>query len=197
MKSVRSTKRVRLLAGAAVVAALGLAASACGGSSGTTTTTAAATAGGNSATVAWASGVCNSFGAWKASLQRAKASLGGNPTSSEFQNAAHQAEVATQGLASSLQQLGKPPTDANAKAQQSIATLRTQLQSGKKQIDNTLNGTNTSPAQIKAAVASVRTTALGMQSSFTATVDDLKSLDPKSEIEKAFHQAVACQPFFT
>jgi exonuclease VII large subunit len=194
MESLRSAK---LLAGAAV-AALALAASGCGGSgSSDTTTTAATTAGGNSATVAWASGVCNSFGAWKASLQRAKASLAGNLTSSAFQNAAHQAEVATQGLASSLQQLGKPPTDANAKAQQSIATLRTQLQNGKKQIDNTLNGNPTSKAEVSAAVASVRTTALSMQSDFTSTVNDLKSLDPKSEIEKAFHQAAACQPFFT
>jgi len=195
MASFRSAK---LLAGAAVVAALTLAASGCGGSGSSDTTTTAATtgAGGNSATVAWASGVCNSFGAWKASLQRAKASLAGNLTSSAFQNAAHQAEVATQALASSLQQLGKPPTDANAKAQQSVATLRTQLQNGKKQIDNTLNGNPTSTAEVSAAVASVRTTALSMQSDFTSTINDLNSLDPKSEIEKAFHQAAACQPFF-
>jgi hypothetical protein len=36
-----------------------------------------------------------------------------------------------------------------------------------------------------------------MLSDFTSTVNDLKSLDPKSDLEKAFHQAVACQPFFT
>jgi len=192
----RSSKRARLAAGAALVVALGLAESACGGSSETTTTTTMST-GGNSATVAWAGGVCTSFGAWKASLQRAKASLGENPSSSGLQNAGHQAEVATQGLASSLQQLGKPPTASNAKAQQSIATLRAQLQSGKKAIDNTLDGNNSSPAQIKAAVASVRTTAASMLNSFTSTVNDLKSLDPKSELEKAFHQAAGCEPFFT
>jgi small-conductance mechanosensitive channel len=185
-------KRARLLAGAAVVVALGLAASACGGSSSSDTTTTS----GASATVQWANGVCNSFGAWKASLQRAKASLGGSSSSSDLQNAGHQAEVATQGLASSLQQLGKPPTASNAKAQQSIATLRTQLQSGKKKIDSTLSGSYGTPAQVKAAVASVRTTALAMFNSFTSTVNDLKSLDPKSELEKAFHQAAACQPFF-
>jgi hypothetical protein len=194
MGSVRSTK---LVAGAALVVALALAASACGGSSssGTTTTTTGTT--GNSATVAWASGVCNSFGAWKASLQRAKASLAGNLTSTQFMNAAHQAEVATQGLASSLQQLGRPPTQTSAAVQQSIASLRTELQNGKKKIDDTLNGNPQSKAEVSSAVASVRTTALSMQSNFTSTVNDLKSLDPKSEIEKAFHQAAACQPFFT
>jgi hypothetical protein len=36
-----------------------------------------------------------------------------------------------------------------------------------------------------------------MLNDFTSTVNDLKSLDPKSEIEKAFHQAVACQPLFS
>src|SRR5689334_15923841 len=136
MDSARATKRARLLAAAVVATGLVLLASACGGSgsSDTTTTT------GASATVAWASGVCNSFGAWKASLQRAKASLAGNPSTSAFQNASHQASVATQALASSLQQLGKPPTSTSATVQQSIATLRTDLQNGKNKIDSTLNG---------------------------------------------------------
>lgn len=113
MESVRSTKRARLLTGTALVAALVLAASACGGSSSSqTTTTSAATA-----TAAWASAVCTSFSSWKASLQRAKASLASEPTQTQFQNAAHQAELATQGLQSSLQQLGKPPTAASATVQ--------------------------------------------------------------------------------
>ena len=191
MESVRSTKRARLVAGTALVAALVLAASACGGSSSSqTTTTSAATA-----TAAWASAVCTSFSSWKASLQRAKASLASEPTQTQFQNAAHQAELATQGLQSSLQQLGKPPTAASATVQQSIATLRTQLLNGKKEIQSTLNGPHTSASDLKAAVASVRKTAASMVDAFSTTVDDLKSLDPKSELEKAFQQTTACAPF--
>jgi hypothetical protein len=30
----------------------------------------------------------------------------------------------------------------------------------------------------------------------TATVDDMKQLDPKGELEQAFHQAAACSPLF-
>lgn len=191
MESVRSTKRARLLTGTALVAALVLAASACGGSSSSqTTTTSAATA-----TAAWASAVCTSFSSWKASLQRAKASLASEPTQTQFQNAAHQAELATQGLQSSLQQLGKPPTAASATVQQSIAALRTQLLNGKKEIQSTLNGPHTSASDLKAAVASVRKTAASMVDAFSTTVDDLKSLDPKSELEKAFQQTTACAPF--
>lgn len=191
MESVRSTKRARLLTGTALVVALVLAASACGGSSSSqTTTTSAATA-----TAAWASAVCTSFSSWKASLQRAKASLASEPTQTQFQNAAHQAELATQGLQSSLQQLGKPPTAASATVQQSIATLRTQLLNGKKEIQSTLNGPHTSASDLKAAVASVRKTAASMVDAFSTTVDDLKSLDPKSELEKAFQQTTACAPF--
>lgn len=191
MESVRSTKRARLVAGTALVVALVLAASACGGSSSSqTTTTSAATA-----TAAWASAVCTSFSSWKASLQRAKASLASEPTQTQFQNAAHQAELATQGLQSSLQQLGKPPTAASATVQQSIATLRTQLLNGKKEIQSTLNGPHTSASDLKAAVASVRKTAASMVDAFSTTVDDLKSLDPKSELEKAFQQTTACAPF--
>ncbi len=194
MESVRSTKRARLVAGTALVAALVLAASACGGGGGSssqTTTTSSATA-----TAAWASAVCTSFSAWKASLQRAKASLASEPTQTQFMNAAHQVEVSTQGLQSSLQQLGKPPTATSATVQQSLATLRTQLLDGKKQIQSTLNGSHSSASDLKAAVASVRKTAASMVGAFSATVSDLKSLDPKSELEKAFQQTTACDPFF-
>jgi exonuclease VII large subunit len=192
MESVPSTKRARLLAGAALVAALGLAASACGGSSSSDTTTTA----GASATVQWANGVCNSFGAWKASIQRAKASLGDNPSTSDLQEAGNQVEVATDALSSSLQALGKAPTTANAAAEQSIQTLRTQLQNDKKQIDNAVNAHYGSPAQLKAGAQTVKASVASASNSFTSTVDNLKSLDPKSELEKAFHQAAACEPFF-
>jgi exonuclease VII large subunit len=186
-------RRARLLAGAALVVTLSLAASACGGSgsSNTTTTT------GASATVVWATGICNSFGAWKASLERAKSSLGSSPSSSDLRNAAHQAQVATQALTSSVQQLGPPPTNTNASAQQSIQSLKTQLAADKTKISNTLNGNLGTPAEVTSAVSTVKATVQSMQQSFTSTVNHLKSLDPKSELEKAFHQAKACEPFFT
>ena len=192
MESLRSTRRARRVSGALLVAALALGAAACGGGSSSNTTT----TNGTSATVAWASAVCTSFSAWKASLQRDRASVASQPTQTQFQNAAHQAVLATQGLESSLQQLGKPPTSTSAKAQQSIATLRAQLESGKAKIEATLNGSNPTPAERRANVATVRTTANSMLSSFTSTVNDLQSLDPGSELEKAFHQATACDPFF-
>jgi exonuclease VII large subunit len=186
-------RRARRLSSAVLVAALALGAAACGGSSSSDT----ATTNDTSATVAWASAVCTSFSAWKASLQRDRASVAAEPTQTQFQNAAHQAVLATQGLESSLQQLGKPPTATSAKVQQSIATLTTQLESGKDKINATLNGSNNpTPAERRANVATVRTTANSMLNSFTSTVDDLQSLDPGSELEKAFHQATACEPFF-
>jgi exonuclease VII large subunit len=193
MDSVRSKRSARLVAGTALVVALGLAASACGGSSSSSQTTTTSTA---TATAAWASAVCTSFSSWKASLQRAKASLASEPTNTQFQNAAHQVEVATQGLQSSLKQLGKPPTSTSASAEQSLETLRTDLLDGKKQIQTTLNGSYSSGAELKSAVGSVRTTATSMLNSFSTTIDDLKSLDPGSELEKAFHQTTACDPYF-
>jgi small-conductance mechanosensitive channel len=191
---VDSTKRARLLTGAALVAALGLAASGCGGSSGNDTTTTTTSA---SATVQWASAVCTAFSSWKASLQRAKASLSSQPTTTEFQNASQQVEVSTQGLQSSLQQLGRPPTETNASVQKSISTLRTELLNGKQQIQKTLNGSFTSKSELQAGVASVKSTATSMLNAFSSTISDLKSLDPGSELEKAFHQTSACDPFFT
>lgn len=192
MGSGRTTVRARRLAGVVVVAVLVLAASACGGGSNSETTTTT----GATAMATWASAVCTSFSAWKASLQRDKASLSNNPTTTEFQNATHQAVLATQGLQSSLQQLGKPPTGTSATVEQELASLRTELLNGKKKIDDTLNGNYSSSSELKSAVSSVKTTATAMLNSFTSTVDNLKSLDPSSEVEKAFHQSIACDPFF-
>src|SRR5262245_13937480 len=189
MKSVRSAK---LLAAAALVVALGLAAAGCGGSSSSDTTTAV----GGSATVAWANGVCNAFGAWKASIQRAKTSVAGNPSTSALQTAGHEVRVSPQGLFSSLQQLGRAPTQANAAAQQSIDTMRAQLQSDRQKISNATNLTNPTAAQVHAAAATVRTSVASMSNSFTSTVKSLQSLEPGRELAKAFHQAKACEPFF-
>jgi exonuclease VII large subunit len=192
MRSVRSTGSARLVAGAAVVVALSLAASACGGSSNSeTTTTSTATA-----MATWASAVCTSFSSWKASLQRDKAAVSSNPTTDEFQNSTHQAVLATQGLQSSLQQLGKPPTGNSATVQKEIASLRTDLLNGKQKIENTLEGSNSSKSEMKSDVATVRTTVNGMLDSFSSTVDNLQSLDPSSEVSKAFHSTVACEPYF-
>jgi hypothetical protein len=189
---MRSARSPKLLVGAAGAAALALAASGCGGSSSSHTTTTA----GGSATVVWANGVCNAFGAWKASIQRAKASVASNPSTSALQAAGHQVQVSTQALFSSLQQLGHAPTQANAAAQQSIDTMRTQLQSDRQKINDATNLKNPTAAEVHAAVATVETSVASMSNSFTSTVKSLKSLDPSSELEKAFHQAAACQPFF-
>lgn len=176
-----------------MVTVLVLAASACGGSSNSETTTTT----GATAMLTWASSVCTSFSAWKASLQRQKASLSSQPTTNEFQNASNQAVLATQGLQSSLQQIGKPPTGTSATVQRELTSLQTDLLNGKKKIQSTLNGNYSTPSQRRSAVASVKTTVTAMLDSFTSTVNGLNSLDPGSEIEKAFHQATACDPFFS
>ena len=174
------------------MAVLVLAASACGGSSKSeTTTTSAATA-----MASWASSVCTSFSAWKASLQRQKENLSNEPTQTEFQNASHQAVLATQGLQSSLQQIGKPPTGTSATVEQQLTSLKNDLLNGKKKIENTLNANYSSPSQVKSGVASVKATATDMLNSFSSTINSLKSLDPSSDISKAFHQTSACDPFF-
>jgi hypothetical protein len=195
MGFVRTTKwRPGLLGGAAVTAALVLVASGCGGSGSGTTTTSAA--GGNTAMLTWTTGVCNAFGGWKSSLQRARTSLGSNPSSSEFMQAGHQVEVATEGLRSLLQQLGPPPTATGATVKQSLDSLRAQLQSGRNKIEQTVSANNDTPAAKKAAISTLKTTATGMLDDVTHTVDQLKALDPGSELEKAFHQSAACAPFF-
>lgn len=53
-----------------------------------------------------------------------------------------------------------------------------------------------SAADALGAISTVSATVATMGHNVTATVDDMKQLDPKGELEQAFHQAAACSPLF-
>ena len=91
-------------------------------------------------------------------------------------------------------QTGRPPVrrrddDAN------LDTLATELSDGKDKIEEALKSTS-SAADALGAISTVSATVATMGHNVTATVDDMKQLDPKGELEQAFHQAAACSPLF-
>ena len=171
--------------------AIVLAATACGGSGGGASTTTTSSA------EQWAGGVCSAFVAWQTSLTHITSELkgGGVPSSSDLRQAGRQLEDSTTTLTRSLKQLGKPDTAGGEAAKKNLDTLATELSDGKSKIEETLKSTS-SAAEALGAISTVSATVATMGHDVTATVDDMKQLDPKGELEQAFHQAAACSPLF-
>jgi hypothetical protein len=187
----------RLLILGAVVAGVAVLAAGCGSSSSsststpTTTTSTATTTTGASATDAWANGVCSAFATWQASIKSALTSVKNNPSKDALTSAANDAKSATETLASDLKGLGKPDTTAGQQAKASLDQLSKTLTNDVDTIKTAVSGAS-SASDLASAVSVAKTTLTAMGKEITSTVNDLKSLDTKGELEKAFAQSTAC-----
>lgn len=181
-----------------MAAALVFAAASCGGGGGGTTTTTSTDAAGSSATVHWASGVCTAFTDWKTSLESIRTSLRGSHSKADLQHAGSQVTDATETLANTLQQLGRPETTSGQAAQKNLDVLTTELKQDKAKIEDTLKTTtDSSAAESLAALSTVSGTLAKMAHNLTLALGHLKSYDPSGELEQAFHEAQSCSPYFT
>jgi len=175
---------------AVAVAALALSASACGGGKKSETTAASANA-------IWAGNVCSVFTAWKTSLQNIKTNLtsGGIPSSSDLRQAGRQADDATKTLVRSLKNLDPPSSTDGETAKATLDTLETNLSNGMSTIEDAVPK-NPSMSDLVTALPTIKAAFTTMAGDVKTAVNDLKKLDPGGEIEKAFHDAPACQVYF-
>ena len=177
--------------GCAVVAVVVLTTAACGsGGSNTTTSTAA---GGTSAEQ-WANGVCSSFTAWTKSLESIKTSVTSQPSKSQLQKAEQQIESATETLARSLKQLGKPDTAQGEAAKKNLDALATSLQNGMNQLKKTLNSSSGAAGTLS-QISAITATLTTMANSLKLAGGNLKNFAPSGELKQAFQQASACQQY--
>jgi hypothetical protein len=183
------TGSFRVLAGAAV-AVLALSAAACGGGSNTTTSTA-----GTTSAEQWASGVCSSVTTWKKSLRSIQAGVTSQPSKSALQTAAQQVESATETLAQSLKQLGKPDTAQGAAAKQNLDALANTLQSGMTQLKATLNNAPSGTAGTLSQISALTTTLTSLANKLKVAGVNLQNFAPDGELKHAFNQASACQQY--
>jgi len=177
---------------AAVVLAALVAAAGCGSSSSAkTTTTSQDTA---SARTAWANSLCGALVTWRSDVKSVGTQLksGQIRSKSALSNAAGQVESATKTLEDSLKGLGTPPTPAAQQAKSDIDHLTQQLSNGVDDLKTAAS--NVSGVQgVRSAIASAKTTVATMGSDVSATVTQLKSLDPQGAWKDAFSQASSCK----
>jgi hypothetical protein len=184
-----ATGRPRLLGLAAAL--LVLSAAACGGGGKATTSTAAA----GVPTAQWANGVCSAFTTWKTSLQSIQGSVTSQPSTSALKQAGTQIESATETLAKSLKQLGKPDTAQGEAAKQNLDTLATTLEGGLNKIKTTLNTNSSGAAGALAQISTITTTLSAMANNLKIAGANMKNFAPSGELKQAFEQAKACQPY--
>ena len=179
------------LLGVLAVAVLVLAATGCGGGgSDTTTSTAAGTT-----AEQWANGVCSSFTTWTKSLQSIKTSVTSQPSKSALQTAAQQVESATETLAQSLKQLGKPETAQGQAAKKNLDALANTLQTGMNQLKTTLNNAPSGAAGVVSQISALTVTLTSMANKLKLAGSNFNNFAPSGELKQAFQQASACQKY--
>jgi hypothetical protein len=172
----------RLAALAAVFAAV-LLASGCGSSSSSSDTKPAED---------WANSVCSAITTWTSSVRQTGNDLrSGSVSESSLNKAVNEFQQSTKQLADDLKGLGRPDTPSGQKAQQSVDTLATEIQSDADKIKSEIKGAS-GVAGYQKALANVGVTLTQMGEQVTNTFGELGNLDAKGELESAFKKADKC-----
>jgi hypothetical protein len=168
-----------LVAGLTTTALL---AAGCGSKSTTTTET-------TSSTVAWANGVCGAASTYEASLKSIAKSVPSDLSKSGLQNAAGQVKTATDTFVSTTKALGKPNTSSGQQAKQTLDTLATSL-------NNDVSAIQTAASSgVIAGIPAITSALASAQTQISTAFTQLKGLDAKGELGKAFSQASSCSSF--
>jgi len=146
----------------------------------------------SSAVTTWADSVCSSVVTWRDTLDSTVTSLqGGGVTRDKLTGAAQDMQDATKKLADDLGDLETPDLPNKQKAQQSVDDLRKELNTDVDKMQ-TAAADATGAAGALSAISVISATLATMGQSMTATVDELKSLDTKGELNDAFADADSC-----
>ncbi len=165
---------------ALVVAGVALVASGCGSKKQPTATQ-------------WANDFCAAVSTWRDSLQTASSSAAsGGVSKDSLKGAADDAKSATDTFVKTIKGLGKPPTDSGDQAKQQVNDLSDQIDAGSQKIEDTVKGVSGITEALSAA-STVTATVASMSKDVQTTYENLRQLDPKGELQDAFHEADACQ----
>jgi hypothetical protein len=140
----------------------------------------------------WAGGLCTSVATYVDSLTAVGSTLqGGSLTRETLKSAADDAADATRTFASDVEELGAPDVSGGTKAKQQVDALATQLRSDADQIRSATDGVS-QLSELASALPAIGATLSKAQTQITHTLDELRTLDPKGELQKAFASADSC-----
>lgn len=112
----------------------------------------------------------------------------GNLTTDSVQAAKSSAQTATNKLVSTLDGIGKPPTQAADTTDSALGQLASQLRAGLNSIQTAI--TSSPPL---AAIATVSNTLLNMKTQISTTVTQLQNGNGQGPLTNAFKEAPSCK----
>ena len=118
------------------------------------------------------------------------------PSKSALQKAGQEIESATKTLTQSLKSLGKPDTAQGEAAKKNLYTLQSTLQSDMNKIEDTLNQSSSDAASALSQISTISATLASMANNLKIAGGNLQAFAPSGELQQAFHEAQACQPYF-
>jgi hypothetical protein len=175
--------RAMRLALAAAVAGLALVAAGCGSDDG----------GGGSATEEWADGLCTALSTWSDSVQAVGATLQDTTSLSvdSVRGAIEDVVDATSTLASDVQELGRPDTEAGQEAEETVTRLADTLEQDAATLEQALEGSSGATGLLE-NISTITTTLGSMASAVGQAFTDLEGLDAADELRTAFESADSC-----
>ena len=195
---MNTARAFRIFGCGVVTLALVAASSGCGGSNdsgssagSTTSGTSTSSAGTATPLDGWASGFCQAIASWGSTVKTTSAKI--DNSQADFNSATQAISTANQALTGSLGGLGSPPSPASTEATTAIDKLSTTLQDESAAIEQALNSTFSTQAEITTASAQVRASIKKMDASISKTVADLKALPDTEGWKKSFQEVPACK----
>jgi ABC-type transporter Mla subunit MlaD len=172
------------LAAVLVAGSLLLLAAACGGGDSGSSDTSSADE--------WAGDVCSAVTDWTGAISSVGTTLQeGGVTEESVNDALDQAREATDTFAEDLRDVGKPDTEAGDEAKQTLDDLADELEQGRDDIDNAVEGADNLQSLL-AAVPTVTQTFTTLSGEVAQAFSSLQQLDAQGELEDAFSQADSC-----
>jgi methyl-accepting chemotaxis protein len=178
-------RRLTLIA-ALIVSALALAAAGCGGGDDESSDAVPADQ--------WADEFCTAVGSWKDSLQEIRDRFQDLSSLNEdsLNEAADDAESATDEFVDDLKDLGRPDTASGEEIEDSLQTLEDTVEQEKSDVKETVDNVE-DISDIPAAITTVGSALTSMGTALQSTFDAIRNEDVGGELETALDQSEACE----
>jgi hypothetical protein len=169
---------------AACLLSLALLAAGCGGDGGSSN---------GAAPDEWADGFCSALTMYTDDLAAIAEPLTDVPSLSEdnIQEAAEEAQDATETLAEDMRSLGTPDTPSGDQIDGAVEALATELESGALELEAAVADVS-SDADVPAALGSVTTTLSELGREVGRALQTIEDADTSGELETAFENAESC-----
>jgi hypothetical protein len=145
------------------------------------------------ATVEWAEGFCGAVSTWTDELERLQ-DMFDDPASlsvDAIQDAAEDANAATETFLDEVRALGRPETDVGEEIESSVESLTDTIETEKAEVEEAIEDAD-GITGATSALATIGTSLSAMATAFQETVTLLRGSDASEELQDAFEQADAC-----